>query len=50
MTNLSELTASDLRHLVRYLTWKCDRFHSAARWLLMICCLEAILIVYLLVL
>lgn len=50
MIDLSHLTESDLRRLVRYLTWKCDRFHRAGRWLLLICSLEAIQIVCLLVL
>jgi hypothetical protein len=50
MTDLSHLTESDLRRTVRYLLWKCNRFHTAARWLLLICCIEAIVIVCLLVL
>ncbi len=50
MTKLHELTQSDLRRIVTYLSWKCDRFHQAARWLLLICCLEAVVIVCLLVL
>ena len=47
MTDLSNLTESDLRRLVCHLIWKRDRFQKAARWLLFICCLEAVLIVWL---
>ena len=48
MTDLSHLTPSDLRRLVRTLDREADKFHRAARWLLFICCLEAALIVWLL--
>lgn len=45
MTNLRDLPVSQLRLLAKHLLWKCDRFHAAARWLLLICCLEAVVIV-----
>jgi len=47
MTDLSDLSPSDLRRLVRTLDREADKFHRAARWLLLICCLEAVLIVWL---
>ena len=48
MTDLSDLTVSDLRRLVRTLDREADKFHHAARWLLLICLLEAVLIAWLL--
>jgi hypothetical protein len=48
MTDLSDLTPSDLRRGLRHLIWKHDRMHRAARWLLAICCIEAVAILWLL--
>ncbi len=43
MTDISDLNPSDLRRLVG----EAAKFHQAARWLLLICCLEAVWIVWL---
>ena len=47
MTDLSDLTPSELRRCVRTLSRERDTFHQAARWLLCICLLEAAVIVWL---
>jgi hypothetical protein len=47
MSGMADLTPSDLRRTVRHLIWKHDRMHQAARWLLLICCLQAAVIVWL---
>jgi hypothetical protein len=47
MTELPHLTESDLRRLVRTLDREAAKFHRAARWLLLICLMEAVLIVWL---
>lgn len=49
MTDLSDLTPSDLHRAVAALDREATKFHQAACWVLLICCLEAVLIVWLVV-